>query len=120
MEISAPGQPKRFVAIGIDIAAIAVSSFNAYRITELNSEILALKSQTDLLDGISNLHKAHLHHLEEKTNTTNKLLADLLESNIWFTSKLTNAIKKKFQSVVHHHENIVKSAQHHRLAPRAL
>jgi hypothetical protein len=33
---------------------------------------------------------------------------------------VTDAIEKKFQSVVHHHENVVKSAQHHRLAPGAL
>ncbi len=69
---------------------------------------------------ISHLHEAHLHHLEEKTDGTNKLLADLLESNIWFTTKITDAVEKKFQSMVHHHENVVKSAQHHRLAPGAL
>ncbi len=108
------------MAIGIAIAAMALSSFNAYRITELNNEISALKSKTDLLVDISHLHKAHLHHLEEKTDATNKLLADLLESNVWFTTKITNTVEKKFQSVVHHHENVVKSAQHHRLAPGAL
>jgi hypothetical protein len=105
------------VALGIAIAAAALSSFNAYRITELNNEISALKSKTDLLVVISHLHEAHLHHLEEKTDATNKLLADLLESNVWFTTKITDAVEKKFQSVVHHHENVVKSAQHHRLAP---
>ncbi len=62
----------------IAIGAIAMSSFNAYRITELNSEILALKSKTDLLVDVSHVHEAHLHHLEEKTDATNKLLADLL------------------------------------------
>ncbi len=103
------------MALCIAIAAMALSSFNAYRITELNSEISALKSKTDLLVDIS-----HLHHLEEKTDATNKLLADLLQSNVWFTTKITDAVEKKFQSVVHHHENIVKSAQHHRLAPGAL
>jgi hypothetical protein len=51
---------------------------------------------------------------------TNKLLADLLESNIWFSSNVTDAIKKKFQSMVHHQENVVKSAQKHMLAPGAL
>ena len=91
---------------------MALSSINAYRITKLNSEISALKSKTDLLFDFSHLHKAHLHHLEEKTNQTNKLLTDLLESNVWFTTKNTNAVEKKFQ-VVHHHENVVKSAQHH-------
>ncbi len=113
-------RPKRFVAIGIAIAAMALSSFNAYRITELNNEISALKSKMDLLVDISHLHEAHLHHLEEKTNATNKLLADLLESNVWFTTKITVTVEKKFQSVVHHHENVIKSAQHHRLAPGAL
>jgi len=97
-----------------------MSSFNAYRITELNSEISALKSKTYLLVDVFYLYETHLHHLEEKTDTTNKLLAGLLESNIWFISKITDAIEKKFQSMVHHHENIVKSAQHHRLAPAAL
>jgi hypothetical protein len=48
------------------------------------------------------------------------LLADLLESNIWFSSKVTDIIEKKFQSVIHHHKNMVKSAQHHGLAPGAL
>jgi hypothetical protein len=68
------------------------------------------------------LDVVHLHERrpEEKLEQTNKLLADLLESNIWFYSKVTDAIEKKFQSVVHHHENIVKSAQHHRLASGAL
>jgi len=51
---------------------------------------------------------------------TNKLLSELLEANIWFWLKLTDAIKKKFQSVVHHHENVITSAQHHLLAPGAL
>jgi hypothetical protein len=104
----------------IAIATIAMSSFNAYRITKLNSEISALKSKTDLLVDVSHLHEAHLHHLEQKTDATNILLADLLESNIWFTTKFTDAVEKKFQSIVHHHENMVKSAQHHRLAPGAL
>ncbi len=99
---------------------MALISFNAYRITELNLEILALKSKTDLLVDVSHLHEAHLHHLEEKTDKTNKLLADLLESNVWFTTKITDAVEKKFQSVVHHDENIVKSAQHHGLAAGAL
>jgi hypothetical protein len=87
---------------------------------ELNSEILVLKSKTDLLVDVSHLHESHLHHMKEKTDATNKLLVDLLESNIWFTTKITDAVKKKFQSIVHHHENMVKSAQHHCLAPRAL
>jgi hypothetical protein len=82
------------VAIGLAIAAMAMSSFNAYRITELNSEISALKSKMDLLVDVSDLHKAHLHHLEEKTDATNKLLADLLESNIWFTTKITTPSKR--------------------------
>ncbi len=101
------------MAIGLAIAAMAMSSFNAYRIIELNSNISVLKSKTDLLVDIPHLHGAHLHHLEEKTDAIHKLLADLLETNICFTAKLMDAVKKKFQSVVHHHENMVKSAQHH-------
>jgi hypothetical protein len=119
-EVDMPGWPKCFVALGIAIAAMSLSSFNAYRITELNSEISALKSKTDLLVDVSHLHEAHLHHLEEKTDARNKLLADLLESNVWFTTKITDTVEKKFQSMVHHQENVVKSAQHHRLAPGAL
>ncbi len=72
-----------------------------------------------MLDVV-HLQEQHLHHLEEKLQQMNNLLADLLESNIWFSSKVTNTIEKKFQSVVHHHENVVKSAQHHWLAPGAL
>jgi hypothetical protein len=99
------------VAIGLAIMVMALRSFNANRITELNSEIST---------NVSHLHEAHLHHLEEKTDATNKLLADLLESNVWFTTKITNVVEKKFQSVVHHHKNVVKLAHHHRLAPSAL
>jgi hypothetical protein len=69
---------------------------------------------------ISHLHEAQLHHLEEKTDATSKLLVDMLETNVWFTAKLTDAIEKKFQSVMHHHKNVFKSAQHHPLAPSAL
>ena len=35
-EINLPGRPKKFVAIGLAIPAMAMSSFNAYRITQLN------------------------------------------------------------------------------------
>jgi hypothetical protein len=74
-EIDLPGRPKRFMALGITIAAAALSSYNAIRIMELNNEISAIKSKTDLLVDVSHLHEAHLHHLEEKTDATNKLLA---------------------------------------------
>jgi len=43
-----------------------------------------------------------------------------LEANVWSSSKVTDAIEKKFESVVWHHENVVKLAQYHRLAPGAL
>jgi hypothetical protein len=85
-----------------------------------NKEINTLEENMDLILDVVQLHERHLHHLEEKLDQTNKLLADLLESNIWFSSKVTDTIEKKFQSVVHHHENVVKLAQHHRLAPGAL
>jgi hypothetical protein len=120
MEISMPGRPKRFIALSISIAAMAMSTFNTIRITQLNEEISTLKEKTDLILDMVHLHEKHLHHVEEKLEQTNKLLAELLEANVWFSSKITDAIEKKFESVVWHHENVVKSAQHHRLAPRAL
>jgi len=115
-----PGQPKCFIAIGISIAAMAMSTFNTVRITQCNDEFNTLKEKTDLILDVVHLHEKHLHHLEEKLEQTNELLADLLELNIWFSSKVTDAIEKKFQSVIHHYKNIVKSAQHHLLAPGAL
>jgi hypothetical protein len=115
--ITTPGRPKHFITIGLSIIAMAMSSFNAYRIMQLDSEITALKSKTDLLVDVSRLNKAHLNHLEEKTDATNKVLGNALEANIWFSSKIMNAIEKKFLSVVHHHENAAKLAQHHRLPP---
>jgi hypothetical protein len=57
-EVDMPRQPKHFVALGIAITAMALSSFNAYRITELNNEISALKSKMDLLVYVSHLHEA--------------------------------------------------------------
>jgi hypothetical protein len=44
-EVDMPGWPKRFGALSIAITAMVLSSFNAYRITELNNEISALKSK---------------------------------------------------------------------------
>ena len=99
---------------------MAMSTFNTVRITQLNEELSTLKEKTDLILDVVHLHEKHLHHIEEKLEQTNKLLADLLEANVWFTSKVTDAIEKKFESVIWHHENVVKSAQHHRLAPGAL
>jgi hypothetical protein len=112
-EISMPGRPKRFIAIGISIAAMAMSTFNTVRITQLNEEISTLKEKMDLILDVVHLHVKHLHHLEEKLDQTNKLLADLLEANVWFSSKVADAIEKKFESAVWHHKNVVKSAQHH-------
>jgi hypothetical protein len=88
--------------------------------TQLNEEISTLKEKTDLILDVVHLHEKHLHHIEEKLEQTNKLLADLLDANVWFTSKVTDAIEKKFESVIWHHKNVVKSAQHHWLAPGAL
>jgi hypothetical protein len=112
-EISMPGQPKRFIAIRISIAALGMSTFNTVRLTQLDVEITTLKAKTDLMLNVVHLHENHLHHLEEKQEQMQALLADLLESNIWFSSKVTDAIEKKFQSVIHHHKNVVKSAQPH-------
>jgi hypothetical protein len=44
-EISMPGRPKRFIAIGIYIPAMAMSTFNTMRITQLNEEINTLKEK---------------------------------------------------------------------------
>jgi len=41
---------------------------------------------------------------------SNSLLAYVLEANVWFSSKVTDAFKKKFQSVLYHHKNVIKSA----------
>jgi len=90
-----------------------LSTFNPVRITQLNKEISALKEKTDLILDVVHLHEKHLHHVVEKLEQTNKLLADLLEANVWFSSKVTDAIEKKFESVIWHHKNIIKSAQHH-------
>jgi len=65
-EISAPGRPKHYIALGLSIAVMTMSSFNAYRITQLNSEITTLKLKIDLLVDISHLRDAHLHHLEDQ------------------------------------------------------
>ncbi len=81
-ETSTPSRPKRFIAICISIAAMAMSTFNTVRITQLNEEINTLKEKMDLILDVVHLHEIHLHHVEEKLDQTNKLLADLLESNI--------------------------------------
>jgi len=70
-EISMPGQPKCFIAIGISIAAMALSTFNTVRITQLNEEINTPKEKTDLILDVVNLHEKYLHHLEEKLDQTN-------------------------------------------------
>jgi len=44
---------------------------------------------------VSNLHEAHLDHLEEKMDTINKLLADLLESNILLERYFNKKLKRK-------------------------
>ncbi len=77
-EISMPEQPKHFIAIGIFIAAMAMSTFYTVRITQLNDKIITLKEKTDLILDVVHLHKKHLHHLEEKLDQTNKLLGHLL------------------------------------------
>jgi hypothetical protein len=48
-EISMPGRQKWFIALGISIAAMAMSTFNTVRITLLNEEISTLKEKTDLI-----------------------------------------------------------------------
>ncbi len=64
-EISMPGRPKCFIAIGISIAAMAMSTFNTVRITQLNEEISTIKEKTDLILDVVHLHEKHLHYIEE-------------------------------------------------------
>jgi len=64
---------------------MAMSTFNMVRITQLNVNIHTLKEKTDLMLDVAHLHEQNLHHLEEKLEKMNKLLADILESNIWFS-----------------------------------
>ncbi len=99
---------------------MALVSFNAYRITQIDAEIANLKTKRDFLIDVTHLHEAHLIHLDQKIEWINQLLTDILDFNIWFSLKVTYALEKKFQLGIHHHENVVKSAQHHRLAPRVL
>jgi hypothetical protein len=88
-EISTPGWPKRFIALGISIAAMAMSTFNTVRITQLNEEISTLKEKTDLILDVVHLHEKYLHHMEEKLEQTNKLLADLLVANVCIGSDIS-------------------------------
>ncbi len=92
---------------------MAMSTFNTLRITQSYQKIAGLKVKTNLMLDVVHLHEIYLHHLDEKLEQTQTLLTDLLEANIWFSSIVTDAIEKKFSSVVHHHEKVVKSAQHH-------
>jgi hypothetical protein len=82
-EISSPGRPKCFIA-NISIAENGHVHLQPARITQPDAKIHTLKEKTDLMLDIVHLHERHLHHLEEKLEQMNKLLADL-ESNIWFS-----------------------------------
>jgi hypothetical protein len=97
MEISTPRRPKIFIAIGISIVAMAMSTFNTIQITQLNKEISTLKEKTDLILEVVHLHEKHLDHLEEKLEQTNTLLANLLDANVWFSSKVTDVSEAIFQ-----------------------
>jgi hypothetical protein len=66
MEVSMPGWQKRFIAIRISITAMAMSTFNAVWITQLDTEITTLKAKMGLMLDVVHLHETHLHHLEEK------------------------------------------------------
>jgi len=47
-EISMPGRPKQFIAIGISIAPMAMSTFNTIRIKQLNDEISTLEEDSNI------------------------------------------------------------------------
>jgi hypothetical protein len=59
-EISMPGRPKRFIAISISIAAMAMSTFNTIQITQLDAEIHTLKEKTDCMLDIVHLHEGKI------------------------------------------------------------
>jgi hypothetical protein len=54
---SVPGRPKHFIAIGILIAAMAMSTFNTVWITKLDVEIHTLKEKIDLMLDVVHLHE---------------------------------------------------------------
>jgi hypothetical protein len=62
-EISTPRRPKQFIAIGISIAAMAMSTFNTIRIMQLNDEISTLEEKTDMI-----LDMVQLHYPQEDSN----------------------------------------------------
>ncbi len=78
--ISMQGWPKVsscqvfYFMLSISIAAIALTSFNAYRITQLDAEISGLKTKTDVLLDIAHLHETHLSLLDQNIKWMNQWL----------------------------------------------
>jgi hypothetical protein len=62
---------------------------------------------------VVHLQKMTLTSLGRKTRTNEQIIGRSSGIKHLVSFKVTGAIKNKFQSVVHPHENVVKSAQHH-------
>jgi hypothetical protein len=97
-KIEAPGRPKHFVTIGLAIAAMALSSFNAYKDHRAQFGNFGAKIKNRFTVQRLTFTRSPPSSPGGEDSATNKLLADLLESNVWFTTKITNAVEKKFQS----------------------
>jgi hypothetical protein len=65
-EISMPGQPKRFIALGISIIVISMILSMLIKSHNWMEKLQNLKMKTDLLVDITHLHEAPVCHLEEK------------------------------------------------------
>jgi len=83
---------------------------NAYRITELNYFGAKFKN------GPTCRHLSLARSSPPQTNYWQTFWNPTSGS----TPKSWTPSRRKVQSIVHHHENVVKSTQHHRLAPGAL
>ncbi len=82
---------------------MAMSTFNTVRITQLNYYT-------------KDICTTWKKNLTEQTNSWRICWNQTYGS----LKKVMDPIEKKIQSVVHDHENVVKLAQHHRLAPGTL
>jgi hypothetical protein len=88
-------EPKRFIALGIFIVEMTLMVFNAIKITILDGNISNLKNKTDMLLDVICLQEQHVHYLEDKFKQKKDLLADVLEMNVLYITKVMDTVQKE-------------------------
>jgi hypothetical protein len=114
---------KRFldlISFGMSTAALTLASYNAAKISSLETKIAQNSKKIDHLIDITALHEQHFKAVDQKLDDVVEKLSLMLRINKVHFAKMTDFMEQKFGTAVVISERLIRTAYSNRLLPGSL